>query len=93
MEETGFITPELRRAIKALPINQASSVAKAIVYLAITPSVTGRNIYIADNAFTELEEPTRKLRPQWLGKRAAELLEEPVKSDAMTAGHEKYRII
>lgn len=81
----------MRPQLKALclPINKASSVAKAIAYLALTERVTGRTVYVADDAFTETEGPLHRLRPQWLGEHAAALLEPTLSSATMTAGHMK----
>ncbi len=72
-----------------MPINRASSVAKAMVYMAVNEEIAGQTIYIADNEFTELEGPIRKLRPQWLGEKNTALLAPVSDSGMMTAGHIK----
>jgi hypothetical protein len=89
--ESGFITPEMRVQLEKveMPINKASSVAKAMVYMAVNEDVKGQTIYVADNEFTELEGPIRALRPQWLGEKNSALLAPVTNSGMMTAGHIK----
>lgn len=77
LAETGFTTDVLRQQLAKhkVPLNDATSVARAIVYAAVTESASGQIIYVADNKFTELEGPIRELRPQWLGADNARWLE------------------
>ena len=78
----------MRPALEALqiPINKVSTVAKAIVNLAADPHARGQNIYVAADAYTELEGPIRALRPQWLGETPAMLLERKLDASVMKAG-------
>ncbi|KAK7888187.1 hypothetical protein LTR67_009064 [Exophiala xenobiotica] len=75
--QTGFMTSELREHLtKAhVPINKPYSVAKAMVYLAVTDGVSGQIIYVANDKFTEIEGKIHALRPQWLGEHASQYLE------------------
>ena len=75
--ETGFTTDVLRQQLAkhGVPLNDAASVAKAIVYLGVNESASGQIIYVADDKFTELEGPIRKLRPQWLREENSRWLE------------------
>ncbi|KAJ9502161.1 hypothetical protein H2202_002225 [Exophiala xenobiotica] len=52
-----------------------TSLAKAMVYLAVTDGVSGQIIYVANDKFTEIEGKIQALRPQWLGENASQYLE------------------
>jgi len=91
--ESGFITDELRGELNKiqLPINKAHSVAKAMVYLAVTEGLYGKTIYIADNEFTEIEDSIRALRPQWLGEKNDRLLNPLADSSLLKAAEDLGR--
>lgn len=71
-----------------VPVNKASTVARAMVYLGVTEDISGQTIYVADDEFTELEGPIRALRTQWLGEKNSRLLGPVTFSGAMTGKKE-----
>ncbi|CAK7236797.1 hypothetical protein SCUCBS95973_009731 [Sporothrix curviconia] len=55
-----------------LPINQASDIAKALLFLALNQEYNGRSIYVTGGIFAEIEGPIEATRPTWLGKQNEE---------------------
>ncbi|KAL5346199.1 hypothetical protein ACLOAV_008465 [Pseudogymnoascus australis] len=90
MTDSGFLTDELRTELERgkVPVNKASIVARAMVYLGVTEDISGQTIYVADDEFTELEGPIRALRTQWLGEKNSRLLGLVTFSRAMAGKNE-----
>ncbi|KZT39259.1 NAD(P)-binding protein [Sistotremastrum suecicum HHB10207 ss-3] len=68
MTMSALMTPELLTKVKAagVPINEATSVAQAIVFLA-TCGWNGKTLFVAGNSCTEVEDALDSTRPLWLG--------------------------
>lgn len=90
--ETALFPPRAADAFRAkgIPVNKASSVATAAIYLATNATTNGHTLTILGDRFTEVEEAITRTQRQWYGEYNTDMTRRAasVRLDKLSGGKE-----